>query len=43
MKKYIIIISTALALINSSSCSERDLELLPPSADYASNINTESK
>lgn len=43
MKKYIIIISTALALINFSSCSERDLELLPPSADYAANINTQSK
>lgn len=43
MKKYILIISAALALINFSSCSERDLELLPPSADYAANINTQDK
>lgn len=43
MKKYILIISTALALYSINSCSERDLELLPPSADYADNINTPQK
>ena len=43
MKKYILIISAALALINLNSCSENELELLPPSADYAENINTEDK
>lgn len=43
MKKYILIISAALALINFNSCSENELELLPPSADYAENINTEDK
>ena len=41
MKKYILIISAALALINLNSCSENELELLPPSAFYAENINTE--
>lgn len=43
MKKYILIISAALALINLNSCSDNELELLPPSADYAENINTEDK
>ena len=43
MKKYILIISTVLALINFNSCSDNELELLPPSADYAENINTEDK
>lgn len=43
MKKYILIISAALALINLNSCSENELELLPPSGDYAENINTEDK
>lgn len=43
MKKYILIITTALALINFNSCSDNELELLPPSAYYAENINTEDK
>lgn len=43
MKKYILIISFALALINFNSCSENELELLPPSADYAANITSEDK
>ena len=43
MKKYILIISAALALINLNSCSESELELLPPAADYADNINSEDK
>lgn len=43
MKKYILIISAALALINLNSCSENELELLPPSADYVANINSEDK
>ena len=43
MKKYILIISAALALLNVAACSDKDLELLPPSADYAANINTEDK
>lgn len=43
MKKYILIISAALALINLNSCSDNELELLPPSADYAETINTEDK
>lgn len=43
MKKYILIISAALALINLNSCSENELELLPPSADYNETITTEDK
>lgn len=43
MKKYILIISAALALINLNSCSENELELLPLSADYNETITTEDK
>lgn len=43
MKKYILIISAAITLSGFNSCSERELELLPPSADYAANINTKDK
>lgn len=43
MKKYFLIISAALLFINLNSCSDNELELLPPAADYAENINTEDK
>jgi hypothetical protein len=43
MKKYILIISAAIALNGFNSCSDKDLELLPPSADYAANIDTNDK
>lgn len=43
MKKHILIISAALLLNFFNSCSERDLELLPPAADQITNINTEDK
>ena len=43
MKKYILIISTLALLIAGNSCSERDLDLFPPSLDEIENINTEAK
>lgn len=43
MKKYFIIISTLLLLFSSSYCSERDLDLYPPSLDDIEDINTEAK
>lgn len=32
-----------MALYTTSSCSDKDLELLPPNADYAANIDNENK
>lgn len=43
MKKYILIVSSILGLISFNSCSDNELELLPPAADYAENINSEDK
>ena len=40
MKKYILIISTLLLLNGFNSCSERDLDLLQPEADFISDINS---
>ena len=40
MKKYILIISTLLLLTGFNSCSERDLDLLQPEADFISDINS---
>lgn len=41
MKKYIFIISTILLIVFSNSCSERDLELIPPQQDEITNVNSE--
>lgn len=43
MKKYILIISTLALLFAGNSCSERDLDLFPPSLDEIEGINTEAK
>lgn len=43
MKKYILIISAALFLSVSNSCSDRDLELLPLQADEIASIDTEAR
>lgn len=43
MKKYILIISTLFCLVVNNSCSERDLVLLPPSADELTDVNSERK
>lgn len=43
MKKYFILISSLLVLASSNSCSERELDLYPPSQDDIQEINTEDK
>ncbi|MBN9311445.1 MAG: hypothetical protein BGO40_03715 [Chryseobacterium sp. 39-10] len=43
MKKYILMISVALTLSGFNSCSDRDLELLPPNGDLLDAVNTASK
>ncbi len=43
MKKYIFIISTLLLVLGSNSCSERDLELIPPQSDEITNIQSEKQ
>lgn len=43
MKKYLLIISTLALLVSGNSCSERDLELFPPTLDEITNINTGAK
>ncbi len=43
MKKYILIITAALALNGFNSCSDRDLELLPPEGDLIEAINSQDK
>ncbi|WP_285269471.1 RagB/SusD family nutrient uptake outer membrane protein [Kaistella rhinocerotis] len=43
MKKYLIILSSALVFFTSNSCSNRDLELLPPDQDSLNEINTPTK
>lgn len=43
MKKYILIISTLLLINGFNSCSDRDLELLQPEADFITDINTETR
>lgn len=43
MKKYILIISTLLLINGFNSCSDRDLELLQPEADFITDINSETR
>ncbi|WP_027377068.1 RagB/SusD family nutrient uptake outer membrane protein [Kaistella palustris] len=43
MKKYFLIISTLFFLFSTQSCSDRDLELFPPSLDDITDIATEAK
>ena len=43
MKKILIIISSLLVIASSNSCSERELDLYPPSLDDIQEINTEDK
>lgn len=43
MKKYLLIISTLTLLSASNSCSERDLELFPPTLDEITGIDTSVK
>lgn len=43
MKKFLIIISALMVFSASNSCSERELELFPPSLDDLQDINTEEK
>lgn len=43
MKKYLIILSSLLVLSTSTSCSEAELDLYPPSLDDLQDIDTEDK
>ncbi len=43
MKKYILIITAALALNGFNSCNERDLELMSPSGDLLETISSQEK
>lgn len=43
MKKFLIILSSLLVISASNSCSERELDLFPPSLDDIQDINTEDK
>lgn len=43
MKKYFYIIASLLFLSTYSSCSEKELDLFPPSFDDIADINTETK
>lgn len=43
MKKYILIITAALALNGFNSCSNRDLELLPPASDLIGTIDSQDQ
>ncbi len=43
MKKFLILISSLLIIGSSNSCSERELDLYPPSLDDIKEINSEDK
>jgi hypothetical protein len=43
MKKFFIILSSLLVISTSNSCSDKELELFPPSLDDIQDINSEDK
>lgn len=43
MKKYFYIVASCMVLIVSNACSEKELDLFPPSSDDIEDINTEDK